>query len=140
MGFAAAGMVMAGNGGADAQERHLLDLERTTYRQRLGPETAVPQMKKFVQVEVIQVENAQRIPLSFRVHYQPVQGDEIELGSFSLFPPDNPGTFILATRGTLRTGGSVRLTLTPVQPVDPDDEVRVWIAPLRFVKGIEQTD
>ena len=129
---------MAGNGGAEAQEQHLLDLERTTLTQRLGPETAAPEARKFVQVEVLRVENPQRIPLSFRLHYLPPQGDAIALGSFSLFPPDNPGTFIVATGGALRTGGDVRLTLAPLQAVDSEDEARVWIAPLRFVDQIEQ--
>lgn len=76
--------------------------------------------------------NPQRIPLSFDIHFRPAQGAKNYLGSFSLYPADNPGKFIVATQGKLRTGGTVSVTLMPLQRVDDDEKIRVRLARLSF--------
>jgi hypothetical protein len=131
----AGGAVMAGNGerGSSGADGYLLDLNHTTARQVLGPELPAPEESKFVQVQVTQVTNPQRIGLSFTVHFQPAQGETVDLGVFSLFPPDNPGKFIVATRGLLRSGGTVSVTLVPLQKISGEENVRVWIKPLTFL-------
>ena len=91
------------------------------------------QGKKFVQIEVTHVNNPQRIPLSFAVHFQPAQGEAIYLGNFSLFPPDNPGKFIVSTQGKLKSGGAVTVTLVPLQRVSGESEIRVQLKRFSFL-------
>ena len=114
-------------------EGHVLDLQNPTTEERLGPEVAAPEARKFVQIAVTRVSNPRRVGMFFTVQFTPPEGDEIQLGSFSLFPPDNPGRFIVATRGALRTGGTVSVTLVPLQPVGDGAEIRVWMAPFTYL-------
>lgn len=78
-----------------------LDSTTREVAQTIDLEIAEPQHKKFVKIEVVTVVNPRKIPLAFEVHYQPVKGKPFLLGTFSLFPPDNPGDFIIATEGKL---------------------------------------
>jgi hypothetical protein len=73
---------------------------------------------KFVRVEVAEVKNPKRYALTFQVHYQPKDGTTIYLGSFSLFPADNPGTFIVATQGKVKQGGAIVLTMVIIDRVN----------------------
>ena len=66
---------------------------------------------RFVLVEIGEVVNPARISLAFDVSFRPAQGREIRLGTFSLYPPDNPGRFIVATQGRVRAGGQVVVTM-----------------------------
>jgi len=127
--------VAIGNSGyaPNAVEVHVLDLSQVTLQQFLGPEILAPEKKKFVQIEVSRVTNPERVALSFNVHFRPAGGKELFLGSFSLYPPDNPGTFIVATRGMLKTGGTVSVTLAPVQNVSGNEKIKIWIKPLTFL-------
>lgn len=109
-----------------------LTLSHPTAHQLVGADVASPQAQAFVRIEVTQVSNPRRIPLSFDVRFQPGQGEEIRLGSFSLFPPDNPGKFIVATGGKLRTGGKVSVTLVPLQRAGDEAQIRVRLARLGF--------
>ncbi len=104
--------------------------------QTIDPEVTAPQTKKFVQINVAEVINPQRIPLSFEVHYRNVQGEKIFLGTFSLFPPDNPGTFIVATGGRLQTGGTVIVSLIPLQEINVQSEVQVCLKRIAFVATV----
>jgi hypothetical protein len=72
---------------------------------------------KFVQVEVAEVRNPNRYALTFEVHYQPKDGPKVKLGSFSLFPADNPGTFIVATQGKVKQGGAIVITMVVLDRV-----------------------
>jgi len=96
--------------------------------QPIGPGVADPQARKFVAVEIAEVRNPKRIRTTCDVAYQLGNGERIPLGSFSLFPPDRPGRFIVATRGALRNEGAIVVTLQVLDPVGADDEVRVKIA------------
>lgn len=125
---------MAGNANSEpaAAGGYELSLANPTAQQLIGADLADPQTQKFVQMEVTKVTNPLRIPLSFDVHFQPAQGEKISLGSFSLFPPDNPGKFIVATEGKLRTGGTVSVTLVPFQHAAGEEKIRVRLARISF--------
>jgi hypothetical protein len=69
--------------------------------------------RKFVVVELSAVANPGREALSFEVRFRPRQGAERVLGTFSPFPPDNPGRFIVATQGKADAAGEILLSLQP---------------------------
>jgi hypothetical protein len=88
---------------------------------------------KFVRVEVVEVRNPNRYALTFEVHYQPKNGTKVNLGSFSLFPADNPGTFIVATQGKIKQGGSLVLTMVVLDRVTSESP-RVRIESISLIK------
>jgi len=90
---------------------------------------------RFVQVEVTEVANRKKIPLSFEVRYQAKDDTRIYLGSFALYPPDNPGKFIVATQGKVKGDGAIVLTLVVSEKVDAEDVVKVGIKRIRLVKA-----
>ena len=131
----ALGIAMAGNdvAGSSSATGYSLDLANRTGVKTISQEVDTPQAVKFVQIEVAEVFNQLKIPLSFSVHYQPAHGEKSLLGTFSLFPPDNPGTFIVATRGKLRSGGMIMVSLVPLEHVDEKAEIRVRLKRISFV-------
>jgi hypothetical protein len=120
------------NGDEVVSEGYELSLAHPRAQQTVGPEVHRPQRQKFVQIEVTQVINPRLVPLSFDVHFQAQQGEQTYLGNFSLYPPDHPGKFIVATQGKLRAGGTVSVTLLPLQQVGSADQVRVRLARIAF--------
>lgn len=103
-----------------------LDLaERTLVHPIEEAGIARPAQQKFVQVEIAAIVNPRLVPIMFEVRYRPETGADELLGTFSPFPPDNPGTFIVATRGRLRAGGAILLALVPLEEVGPEDQVQV---------------
>ena len=88
---------------------------------------------RFVQVEVTEVVNRKNLPLSFEVRYQAKDGTRIYLGSFALYPADNPGKFIVATQGKVKGDGSLVLTMVITEKVGADDVVKVGIRRMRLV-------
>jgi hypothetical protein len=104
------------NGTADSQTSFYLDSNHPTIVQRIEAGDRLQEACKFVQVEVAEVQNPKRYSLSFKVYYQPNNNENIYLGSFSLYPADNPGRFIVATQGKLRNEGAIVLSM-----VIPDD-------------------
>lgn len=118
----------ADSGGAE------LSAVRRSVVQQVGSEVIAPQTRKFVRIDVTEVVNPQKVPLSFHVHYRAPQDEPMLLGVFSLFPPDNPGTFIVPTQGQLRPGGAVSVQL--VAAVDGADlqQVRVRLGRIAFVQ------
>jgi hypothetical protein len=131
----ALGAVMASNGdaGPAVSPGYALDLVNRTAVRTVDQGITAPQAKKFVQIEVTDVFNPQRIPLTFNVHYQATHGEKSLLGTFSLFPPDNPGTFIVATRGKLQSGGLILVSLEPLEQVDEAAEIRVQLKRISFI-------
>ena len=102
-----------------------LDLANRTLAYPIGSDLAEPEKLKFVQVEIAELINPRLVRITFELRYRPETGEEVFLGSFSPFPPDNPGTFIVSTRGSLRPGGAILLSMVPLDEVGPDDEVQV---------------
>jgi len=88
---------------------------------------------RFVQVEVTDVVNRKKLPLSFEVRYQAKDKTKIYLGSFALYPADNPGKFIVATQGKVKGDGSIVLTMVLSEHVDAADVVNVTIKRMRLV-------
>lgn len=118
------GTVAAGPGCCAEQE---MTLARPTAVWPIGPEVAAPQEKAFVRIQITNVHNPRRIPLSFAVRFRSKAGEESELGTFSLFPPDNPGTFLVATGGQLRRSGAIVVSLVPLEAVVEPEAVRVRV-------------
>lgn len=110
-----------------------LDSATREVAQTISPEITEPEHKKFVKIEVVTVVNPRNIPLSFEVHYQPVQGKPFLLGTFALFPPDNPGDFIIATEGKLQTGGVIIVSLMPLTKLQDLRDIHVRVKPISFL-------
>lgn len=117
---------------SDQRGSIVLDLENRTVMQPIGSAVADPTNQKFVQIEITDVFNPKDIRISFDLHYRPDDGEKTFLGSFSLYPPHNPGNFIVATGGKLRSEGSIELSMNVLDRVDATDEVRVTLKRMSF--------
>ena len=115
------------------QAVYSLDLQNPEIRQKILPDDGDPAKARFVQVEVIKVTNPQKRPARFEVHYRPNAGEKILLGSFSLYPPDNPGKFIVPTQGKVKAEGMLILSLAKSDSVVAGDVVEVTVRPMKFV-------
>ena len=111
-----------------------LTLASRSVAQQIDPGIASPQAVKFLQFEVADVNNPGKVPLAFTVHYRPVRGEQSLLGIFSLFPPDNPGRFIIATQGKLETGGTIVVALTPLEESEDPKGIRVRLKRISFLR------
>jgi hypothetical protein len=117
-----------------SQERpRVLDLTSPALVEPLGEQAGAVRENRFVRVEVVNVVNPRRLPVTVRVDYAPPTGDRVHLGSFSLFPSDQPGKFIVATQGRVSSGGAIVLTLEKPRSVVPSDTIRIAIRPITFV-------
>jgi hypothetical protein len=117
---------------AEHEESFSLDLANRSVTKSIGPELADPASAKFVEIDIADVLNPKRIRLTFEVHYQRENGEKLLLGSFALFPPDNPGKFIIATRGRLRSRGAIILSMRVLDEVGLEDRVRVTVRQISF--------
>ena len=84
---------------------------------------------KFVKVAVAAVENPRRVSVAFTVSFRPVSGADIVLGTFSLYPADNPGQFLVATQDKVRPGGGIVVELNDAAS-DEMKDVRVGVSGL----------
>jgi hypothetical protein len=134
-------LVKNGNAGVvtkteDNETLYYLDIDKPSIVQPLEPENMERGgVYKFVQVEVTKVVNPKKYPLTFQVHYQLNSKVKTYLGSFSLYPSDNPGKFIVATQGKLKNEGAIILSLVIPDNVDAGDTIKVAIKKIRFIKG-----
>jgi len=112
---------------------YYLDLIRPSITQPIEP--AAVAGAKFVQVEVAEVVNPKKYALTFEVRYQPNANEKVYLGSFSLFPADNPGKFIVATQGKVKGEGAILLSMVVPDKVSAGDQVKVGVKKIRFLKG-----
>jgi len=111
-----------------------LDLQNPEIKQKIQPDDGDPAKARFVQVEVIKITNPQKRPAEFQVSYQPNAGEKILLGGFSLYPPDNPGKFIVPTQGKVKAEGTLILSLVKSDRVVAGDVVEVTVRPMKFVR------
>ena len=109
-----------------------LDLKTRTVVQAIEAQDGVDPGTRFVQIEVVSVTNPKRYALLFQLSYQPRNGEKIYLGSFSLYPADNPGKFIVATQGKLKNEGSLALTMVLSDEPEPQAAVKVSIKKMTF--------
>jgi hypothetical protein len=91
-------------------------------------------MIDFVQVCIVEVVNPQRIGLFFIVDFQPDGGKPLRLGSFSPYPADHPGTFIVGTKRQLTSAGSIVLSLRTTAVRDPTAPLSVTIGAVTLIK------
>lgn len=108
-----------------------LDLANRTLVYPIESGIAAPERLKFVQVEIGEIVNPRLIRIAFEMRYRPETGADVLLGTFSPFPPDNPGTYIVATRGSLRTGAIV-LSMVVLDKVGSGDELQVDVKAISF--------
>lgn len=89
----------------------------------------------FVRVEVVKVENPGKYAVSCNVDFRDADGKSVQLGTFSLFPPDNPGTFIVPVQGKVRAGGSLVVSLVMVDTPAAGATVRLGIGRISLTAG-----
>ena len=118
--------------GQGQPEDHL-DSRTQSIAQPIEPQDSVVEGRRFVRIEVTQVRNPKQYPVAFRVHYHSARDSMTELGSFGLFPPDNPGSFIVATQGKVRPGGAIVLSLLIPAGFNSADTLWVAVKRIRFV-------
>ena len=87
-----------------------LDLRHPTIAVPVEP-GASAEDRKFVVVDVRELTNPTREALSFEVRFRPERGPEVLLGTFSPYPADNPGRFIVATGGKVRSAGQILISI-----------------------------
>jgi len=88
---------------------------------------------KFIQIQVVEVQNPKGYTATFRVDYQPKSGEKIFLGAFSLYPSDSPGTFIVATHGQVKSDGSIVISLFVPKNYRAPDLLKAGIARIQFL-------
>ena len=115
------------------QAVYSLDLQNPQISQKILSEHGDAVKARFVQVVIVKVVNPQKRPAEFEVHYQPNEGEKIFLGTFSLYPPDNPGKFIVPTHGKVKAEGKLILSLVKSDRIVAGDVVEVTIRPMKFV-------
>jgi len=104
-----------------------LDIAHVSISQHIDPAAEGLRDNKFVQVDVAQVINPRKYGLSFEVYYQPTGGQKVRLGTFSLYPADNPGRFIVPTQAHVNREGSIIVSLLVMDPVANGVPLRVGI-------------
>ena len=111
---------------------YYLDLNKPQIEQLIDTGDGEVERSKFVQVEVAEVHNPQKYPVKFEVSYQPKDQEKIFLGSFSLFPPNNPGKFIVATQGKVKGEGKIILSMVTSEQAKASDTLKVGVKRIRF--------
>jgi len=92
---------------------------------------------KFVLVKISLVINPESIPIAFMVHYQRPGQEKLYLGSFALFPANNPGQFIVPTQGKVGQDGEVVLSMEPLKNLDTASSVRVHVSQVILTNNID---
>lgn len=116
------------------EKLYYLDLKNPSVVQPFDAKDDAFEGARFVQVEVVEVVNPKRHPVSFQIHYQTKPGERLYLGSFGLYPADNPGKFIVATQGKLKNEGAIVLSLVVPENVASTDTLKVGVRKIRLVK------
>jgi hypothetical protein len=114
---------------------YYVDLKKPILVQPIDAKSEGVERYKFVQVEVAEVTNPKKDPVAFQVHYQTVNNERVYLGSFGLYPSDNPGKFIVATQGKLKHGGAIVLSLVVPEKLEATDPLRVGVKKIKLVNN-----
>jgi hypothetical protein len=94
-------------------------------------ELGEPRQKKFVRINASQIINPALVPITIRLYYM-TAGKEEFLGSVAPFPANNPGSFIIATKGILTREGILELRLNFPQDWDRKDSLELRIETLKL--------
>ena len=113
-----------------------LDFANTTLTQPVDPASAKSGETKFVEVEVVEVVNPAVAGLSFEVYFKPAGAPRVLLGTFSLFPANNPGTFIVPTQGKVDRTGTLIVAMLVTDPVPAGVAPKVGIARIALSSGL----
>lgn len=103
-----------------------------TASQPIDPDMPAPGKFKFLEIEVINVVNPDKVHVQFEVIYQVDKDDQIFLGTFGLFPPDNPGRFIVSTQGKLQSRGELVLSLVSPNEAPSDSTLKITVKRIQF--------
>jgi hypothetical protein len=114
---------------------YYLDNTKPSLTQPIEPVDGRLAAYKFVQVEVVEVFNPKKYMLSFEVSYQSKSDEKTYLGSFSLYPADNPGKFIVATQGKVKEEGAIILSLVTPDKIEAGDTIKVGVKKIKLIKG-----
>src|SRR2546423_7456 len=118
----------SGKSGEDADSLYYLDLSHSSLIQAIDAKaTGRAVVPKFLEVDVVEVTNPKKHLVTFDVSYEPPAAPRALLGSFSLYPADNPGKFLVPTQGRVREKGTIILSLTTPDRTDSHDTVRVAV-------------
>jgi hypothetical protein len=121
--------------GASADTLYYLDLNKPSIEQPIDIKVEAKETLKFVQVEVTQVTNPRMHPLTFEVRYRSRDSVTTFLGSFSLYPSNNPGKFLVATQGKVRDAGVIIVSMVTSDKTDSTDVIKVSIKSPKLLKG-----
>ncbi|MEP6569316.1 MAG: hypothetical protein ABJC10_06025 [Acidobacteriota bacterium] len=122
------------SGISSAEKLQYLDLKEPSIVQPIDPKLEDVEGYKFVQVEVAEVVNPKSYTVIFQVDYRDKNNEKTHLGSFSLYPSDNPGRFIVATQGKVKSGGAIVLSLVVPDKLHASDTVRVGIKKIKLIR------
>lgn len=117
----------------------VIDLAHPSVTQHMDLSGTDPTLFRFVQIQIDPVVNPKHIGVLFEVAFLPDSGSPVHLGSFSLYPPDHPGTFIVATQHRVRSSGSIVVTLHTVPKVDTTTPLSMGIARIALIKSTAPT-
>ena len=110
-----------------------LDVQTPAQSYTLRPDISNPEQYAFVQVEIGTVYNPALRSVIFNVFYREGQNNTL-LGSFSMYPPDNPGTFIVPTQAKLKAGATVVISMQLPDDVRKGDTLAVGIKAVRLLR------
>lgn len=96
---------------AAMNSRPLLTLSaaNTSFEIPFNTQEAQVARARFIRIELVNLNNPAQLALVFHVDLLTPQGQRIELGTFSPFPADRPGIFIVATAGKVRSSGTLKV-------------------------------
>jgi hypothetical protein len=121
----------------EGKQVRYIDIQNPSIAHAVEPGDSA-EVAKFVQIEIVEVQNAKRYVATFRVEYQPREGEKIFLGAFSLYPPDNPATFIVSTHGKVKSEGSIIVSLIIPRDYRQGDLLKVGVGKIKFVDRKEK--
>ena len=108
-----------------------LDAAHLSFAGRIPPQVDAARTR-YLEVDVTEVSNPGKVRVTFAVQEAGTGGAKVLLGTFALFPPDNPGRFLIGTRDKLKQGGSIVVEMRVLDPVGPESELRVTIGRIAF--------
>ena len=124
----------AANSRSYAEDMYHLDIKNKSVSQPMDRDVSSSESYKFVEVEVVKVVNPKMHPIAFEVHYETEGRVKTFLGTFSLFPSDNPGKFIVPTQGKLKNEGKIILSLDVPKEASEDGQLKITVKKMQLRK------
>jgi hypothetical protein len=120
---------------AEVRPALVMDLAHTSVEEHVDLPGTGPALSRFVQIHIDSVVNPKHVGVLLEVAFLPDGGSRVHLGSFSLYPPDHPGTFIVATQHRVRSSGSIIISLSTVPKVDATTPLSIGIASVALIRS-----